>query len=118
MTGSPGVSWGEAARMLARCWAVLGLMCAVLSVVGESTSLLFAPVVMMLTQWAVTRHRHWVAGGTATVVGIIVGGTAVDGLRPHLDRLVADTLSTAAAVLFSLVAFTLASRTRGRVRVL
>jgi hypothetical protein len=101
--------------MLARCWAVLGLAYAVLSVVGESTFALFGPVVMMLTQWAMARHPYWVAAGMATVVGIVVGGVTVDGLRSHLDRLVADTLSVAAAVLFSLVVFTLASRTRGRV---
>ncbi|MFB7114117.1 hypothetical protein [Streptomyces sp. NPDC056190] len=73
-----------------------------------------APLVMVLGRWFYNRHRHWGAGLVAVVFGSVVVFTLADRLRPHVDRLLADTTATAAGLVAAMAVFTLCSRVRRR----
>ncbi|MFE0727682.1 hypothetical protein [Streptomyces antibioticus] len=100
------VTWGEAGRMLVWCSVVCGAVWAVLALLGEYQLPVAAPVVLLLVQWFWTRHRHWGAGVAAGLGGAAVVFLLVDALRPHLDRLTADTLATEAGATVALAVFT------------
>ncbi|MFD4972320.1 hypothetical protein [Streptomyces sp. NPDC058424] len=114
MSGDRPVLWAEAARVAAGCVVVLALTWAALELLDERQFPVAAPPVMVLGQWFYNRHRHWGAGLVATVSGSVVVFTSVDQLRPHLDRLLADTTATAAGLVVAMAVFTLCSRVRRR----
>ncbi|MFF2211469.1 hypothetical protein [Streptomyces antibioticus] len=106
------VTWGEAGRMLVWCSVVSGAVWAVLALLGQDQLPVAGPVVMLLGQWFWVRHRHWRAGAMAAFSGSVVVFLLVDALRPHLDRLSADTLATEAGVAVALAVFTVCARPR------
>jgi hypothetical protein len=108
------VTWVEAAEVSAVCAVMLAATWAVLDWLDERQFPVTAPVVMVLAQWFVTRHRHWGAGPAAAVTGSVVLFVLVDRLRPHLDRLLADTTATAAGLVVAMAVFTVGSRVRRR----
>ncbi|MEV5079078.1 MULTISPECIES: hypothetical protein [unclassified Streptomyces] len=112
VSGDRPVLWAEAARVAAGCLVVLALTWAALELLDERQFPVAAPVVMVLGRWFYNRHRHWGAGLVAAVSGSVVVGTLVDQLRPHLDRLLADTTATAAGLVVAMAVFTVCSRVR------
>ncbi|WP_367322631.1 hypothetical protein [Streptomyces sp. HUAS ZL42] len=114
MAEAKPVTWSETARVLAWCSAVCGATWAVLALSGERQLPVAAPVMMLLARWFCARHRRrWGAGATAALSGAAAAFILVDGLRPHMDRLVADTLATEAGAAVALVVVTACSRIRG-----
>ncbi len=111
-TEDRGVPLREAAVVLAGCWAVCALTYGVLRAVDEPALPVTAPVVFLLGWWFVNRHRRWVPGAAAFLLGSPVLFLLVDVLRRHLDRPDADALATAAGTLVALAVFTTASRVR------
>ncbi|MFE7208843.1 hypothetical protein ACFY0A_01270 [Streptomyces sp. NPDC001698] len=114
MSGDRPVLWAEAARVAAGCVVLLALTWAALELLDERQFPVAAPPVMVLGRWFYDRHRHWGAGLVAAVSGSVVVFTSVDRLRPHLDRLLADTTATAAGLVVAMAVFTLCSRVRRR----
>ncbi|MEU6497210.1 hypothetical protein ABZ890_43800 [Streptomyces sp. NPDC046984] len=105
-----GVAWRESAAVLTGCWAVCGLTYGVLRMLDTPTVPIAAPVVILLVQWCVARHRHWTAAVAAFCLGSFSVFLLVDTLRQQLARLDADALATAAGAFVALVVFTGASR--------
>jgi hypothetical protein len=62
------------------------------------------------------RHRYWIPGATAAFAGSVTVLVLVDLLRQHLEKIAADTLSTAAGATVSVLVFTAASRLARRAR--
>jgi hypothetical protein len=104
------VTWGEMAHMVAWCSAVCGAAWAAPALLSEPQLPVAAPVVMLLGQWFGARHRLWGAGAMAALSGSVVVFALADGLRPHLDKLLADALATEAGAVVALVVFTGCSR--------
>ncbi|MFF4795961.1 transposase family protein, partial [Streptomyces sp. NPDC001276] len=94
------------------CVVVLALTWAALELLDGRQFPVAAPPVMVLGRWFYDRHRHWGAGLVATVSGSVVVFTSVDQLRPHLDRLLADTTATAARLVVAMAVFTVCLRVR------
>ncbi|MFF9452416.1 hypothetical protein [Streptomyces flaveolus] len=108
------MGWTEAARVATGCAVVLAITWAVLALFDERQVPVAAPQVMVLGRWFYNRHRHWGAGLVAAVSGSAVVFTLVDRLRPHMDRLLADTSATAAGLVVAIAVFTVCSRVRRR----
>ena len=111
-----GVPWREAARYILGCWLICGLGYVVLRLIGDPTLNVAFLVVMVLGQWFMLRHRYWIPGGVAAFAGALTVFALVDLLRQHLEKIAADTLSTAAGATVSLLVFTAASRLARRAR--
>ncbi|MGX4691129.1 hypothetical protein [Streptomyces sp. JNUCC 63] len=62
------------------------------------------------TGWA----NSWSVALPAAVTGSVVVFALVDRLRPHPDRLLADTTATAAGLVVAMAVFTVGSRVRRR----
>ncbi|GAA2482355.1 hypothetical protein [Streptomyces gobitricini] len=112
MGAAKAVSWGEAALVLMACWVLCALGHGVIFLLDDPTLPAAAPVVMVLGHWFWVRHRHWTAGVLAAVAGSAVLFCLLETLRPQMDRIIADALSTGAGVSAALVVFTAASRVR------
>ncbi|MFE4414140.1 hypothetical protein [Streptomyces sp. NPDC056821] len=112
--GDRPVMWAEAARVAAGCVAVLALTWAALELFDERQFPVAAPPVMVLGRWFYNRHRHWGAGLGASVSGSVVVFTLVDRLRPHVDRLLADTTATTAGLVVAMAVFTVCFCVRRR----
>ncbi|HZF90257.1 hypothetical protein [Streptomyces sp.] len=110
MGGAKAVSWGETALVLMGCWALCALGYGVVWLLDDPTLPAAAPAVMALGHWFWRRHRSWPAAALAAVAGAAVLFWLLDSLRPRLDRITADALSTGAGVLAALVVFTVVSR--------
>lgn len=106
-----GVPWREAARIGALCWAVLAVVYGILHLFHQTDTFPIGfPVVVLMANWFMNRHRYWVPGGVAALVGSLVTFALIDVARLHLDRLTADTLSVATGSAVSVLVFTAASR--------
>ncbi|WP_445524221.1 hypothetical protein [Streptomyces cyslabdanicus] len=112
--GDRSVMWAEAARVAVGCAVVLAITWTALELFDERQFPVAAPPVMVLGRWFYNRHRQWGAGVVAAVSGLVVVGTLVDRLRPHADRLLADTMATAAGLVVAMAVFTARSRVRRR----
>ncbi|MEU9207782.1 hypothetical protein AB0D27_07455 [Streptomyces sp. NPDC048415] len=106
MSGAGPVTWREAGTGAGGCWAICGLACAVLTLLGEPEIPLAAPAVMFLARWYWIRHRCWVAGAVAMVVGAVSVFVLADNLRPHVALLAADALAVGAGLFAALIVFT------------
>ncbi|MGA5424605.1 hypothetical protein [Streptomyces lavendulocolor] len=110
------VSWGETALVLMGCWTLCALGHGVVWLLDDPTLPAAAPAVMVLGHWFWRRHRNWPAAVLAAVAGSAVLFWLLASLRPRLDRIPADALSTGAGVLAALVVFTVVSRARTGLR--
>ncbi|MGA5166691.1 MULTISPECIES: hypothetical protein [Streptomyces] len=114
MSAARAVSWGETAWVLMGCWALCGLGHGVVALLDDPTLPASAPVVLLLGHWFFARHRHWAAGALAAVAGSVALLVLLESLRPRMDRITADALSTGAGVLLALLVFTAVARARTR----
>ncbi|MEV6613164.1 hypothetical protein AB0N31_04620 [Streptomyces sp. NPDC051051] len=110
------MTWPEAARTTLGCAVVCVLAYAALTLLGQDTGPVQAPVVMVLARWWWERHRDWAAGAAAGLAGSLVVFVLLGPLRAHLDRLAADSSATCAGAVTGVVVLTVGSRLRARAR--
>ncbi|MFE4414121.1 hypothetical protein [Streptomyces sp. NPDC056821] len=106
------VMWAEAARVAVGCAVVLVITWAALELSDERHVPVAGPLVMALGWWFYNMHRHWGAGLVAAVSSVVV--FTVADRRPHVERLLADTMATAAGLLVAVAMFTVCFRVRRR----
>lgn len=103
------VRWRSALAMLAISWLCCAVTYPVLRLT-EGGPPGAALVAMMLGHWYVRHRRHIWPGVTAALTGFLGLFLLLEPLRGRLDKLTADTLATAAAVLPAITVFTALTR--------
>jgi phosphatidylserine synthase len=105
------ITWKQALRLVTGVWLLLGGAFAVLRITGGEGLPVPMPAVMFLGNWYYhhRREQKWPAVGAA-IIGCTVALLLVDRLRDHMDRLSADTLTSAAAVVPAALILTILSQ--------
>jgi phosphatidylserine synthase len=108
------ITWKQALRLVTGVWLLLGGAFAVLRMTGDEGLPVPMPAVMFLGNWYYHhREQKWPAVGAA-ITGCTTALLLVDRLRDHMDRLSADTLTSAVAVVPAVLVLTVLSYVRPR----